>query len=62
MLSSVLRMTTVAPFRIPRAALDDLNAQLDAIRWPEEVAGVGWARGVPAGYLKELATYGSSGR
>ncbi|MGH3368711.1 MAG: epoxide hydrolase family protein, partial [Nocardioidaceae bacterium] len=51
--------TFVTAFRIdiPQAALDDLNARLDATRWPQEVPEVGWARGVPAGYLKELATY-----
>ncbi|MYW04756.1 epoxide hydrolase family protein [Streptomyces sp. SID3343] len=55
-------MTTtegVRPFRInvPQSDLDDLNARLAATRWPHEVAGVGWSRGVPVGYLKELAEY-----
>lgn len=47
------------PFRIeiPQAALDDLQQRLAATRWPSEVPGVGWDRGVPLGYLKELAEY-----
>lgn len=47
------------PFRveIPAADLDDLNRRLAATRWPGELAGVGWQRGVPLGYLKELAQY-----
>ncbi|MEV0186813.1 epoxide hydrolase family protein [Streptomyces sp. NPDC050625] len=47
------------PFRIdiPQAQLDDLNRRLDATRWPDELPGVGWDRGVPLGYLKELAEY-----
>jgi pimeloyl-ACP methyl ester carboxylesterase len=47
------------PFRIdiPQADLDDLNRRLEHTRWPDEIPGVGWARGVPVGYLKELAEY-----
>jgi pimeloyl-ACP methyl ester carboxylesterase len=47
------------PFRIdiPQADLDDLKARLANTRWPSEVPGVGWSRGVPVGYLKELAEY-----
>ncbi len=47
------------PFRIdiPQADLDDLHRRLENTRWPDEVAGAGWARGVPVGYLKELAEY-----
>ncbi|MER5863243.1 epoxide hydrolase family protein [Kitasatospora sp. NPDC002040] len=42
---------------IPQADLDDLNRRLEHIRWPDEVPGAGWARGVPVDYLKELAQY-----
>src|SRR5262245_7452784 len=47
------------PFRIdiPQADLDDLHRRLDDTRWPSELPGVGWQRGVPLGYLKELADY-----
>ncbi|MET8885084.1 MULTISPECIES: epoxide hydrolase family protein [Streptomyces] len=47
------------PFRIaiPQAQLDDLRRRLDATRWPDELPGVGWDRGVPLGYLKELTEY-----
>ncbi|MEU2282406.1 epoxide hydrolase family protein [Streptomyces sp. NPDC013178] len=47
------------PFRIdiPQEQLDDLRRRLEAARWPDELPGVGWSRGVPLGYLKELAEY-----
>jgi microsomal epoxide hydrolase len=47
------------PFRIdvPQAELDDLRRRIADTRWPQELPGVGWSRGVPLGYLKELAEY-----
>jgi microsomal epoxide hydrolase len=47
------------PFRIevPQADLDDLNRRIAATRWPDELPDVGWDRGVPLTYLKELADY-----
>ena len=47
------------PFRvdIPQSQLDDLRRRLDATRWPTELPDVGWRRGVPLGYLRELAEY-----
>jgi pimeloyl-ACP methyl ester carboxylesterase len=42
---------------IPQAELDDLRDRLARTRWPDEVPGVGWSRGVPLDYLKELAAY-----
>ncbi|HZR53532.1 MAG TPA: epoxide hydrolase [Streptosporangiaceae bacterium] len=47
------------PFEIdiPQSQLDDLKQRLAATRWPDEMPGVGWTRGVPLGYLKELAEY-----
>jgi epoxide hydrolase len=43
------------PFRaeIPDSTLEDLRRRLAETRWPEDVPGVGWSRGVPVGYLKE---------
>jgi hypothetical protein len=51
------------PFRIavPEAALDDLRDRLARTRWPDELPGVGWSRGVPLGYLKALAEYWRTG-
>jgi epoxide hydrolase len=53
----------VHPFRIdvPQAQLDDLAARLAATRWPDELPGVGWSRGVPVGYLKDLAEHWRTG-
>lgn len=47
------------PFRvdIPQAELDDLGRRLAATRWPDELPGAGWSRGVPLAYLRELAEY-----
>jgi epoxide hydrolase len=42
---------------IPQADLDDLRRRLEDTRWPDELPDVGWDRGVPLGYLKELADY-----
>jgi microsomal epoxide hydrolase len=47
------------PFRIeiPPGALEDLKTRLAMTRWPAEIPGLGWSRGVPLDYLKELAEY-----
>ncbi len=47
------------PFRIdiPQADLDDLRGRIAGTRWPDELPDAGWDRGVPLGYLKELADY-----
>ena len=37
--------------------LDDLNGRLGHTRWPDELPDVGWSRGVPLGYIKDLAGY-----
>ncbi|NGO13056.1 epoxide hydrolase [Streptomyces sp. HC44] len=51
--------SAIHPFRIriPQVQLDDLHARLAAARWPDELPGVGWSRGVPLAYLKDLAEY-----
>ncbi len=51
--------TEIRSFRIeiPQADLDDLQDRLTRTRWPEELPDVEWSRGVPLGYLKELAEY-----
>jgi pimeloyl-ACP methyl ester carboxylesterase len=49
----------VARFRInvPEAQLEDLADRIARTRWPDELPGVGWSRGVPVGYLREVAEY-----
>ena len=53
----------IRPFRIEvsQAELDDLRDRLDRTRWPVEVPGIGWTRGVPLDYLKDLADYWANG-
>jgi microsomal epoxide hydrolase len=47
------------PFRIdiPEAELEDLHRRLAATRWPELSPGLGWERGVPLDYLRDLVGY-----
>lgn len=54
---------TPRPFRIaiPQDRIDDLRRRLADTRWPDELPGVGWSRGVPTGYLKDLAEYWRTG-
>ena len=49
----------IRPFHIaiPQADVDDLNDRLARTRWPSELPGVGWSRGVPVDYLKGLSEY-----
>lgn len=42
---------------IAQADLDDLRERLARTRWPDELPGVGWTRGVPLPYLKRLAEH-----
>ena len=51
--------TDIRPFRIeiPQAEVDDLKARLTNARWPATPPVDDWSRGVPVGYLKELAEY-----
>ena len=50
---------SLTPYRleVPQRDLDDLHDRLDRTRWPDELPGVGWAYGVPLGYLQDLAGY-----
>ena len=50
---------SVQPFQvsIPKDDLEDLQERLARTRWPDELPGVGWSRGVPLGHLKKLTEY-----
>ncbi|HYW23617.1 MAG TPA: epoxide hydrolase [Terriglobales bacterium] len=52
-------MSEIRSFRIdiPQSDLDDLRDRLTRTRWPDELPDTGWTRGVPLGYLRELAEY-----
>ena len=53
------REERLVPFRasVSDASVDDLQRRLARTRWPDELPGVGWSRGVPLDYLRELAEY-----
>ncbi len=55
--------TEIRPFRIdvPAADLADLRDRLTNARWPAQLPGTGWERGVPVEYLKDLTGYWASG-
>lgn len=42
---------------IPQADLDDLRERLARTRWPNELPGGGWSRGVPVDYLGRIASW-----
>jgi epoxide hydrolase len=54
---------SIEPFRIdiPQADLDDLEHRLAHARWPADLPGVGWTRGIPGDALRELAGYWRTG-
>jgi pimeloyl-ACP methyl ester carboxylesterase len=43
------------------AELDDLRSRLASTRWPEQLPGEGWSRGVPVPYLRNLAEHWRAG-
>ena len=53
----------VQPFQVsvPEADLEDLQERLARTRWPGELPGVGWDRGVSLDYFKELTEYWQNG-
>ncbi|WP_410790827.1 epoxide hydrolase family protein [Kribbella sp. C-35] len=46
----------ISEFRIavPDAELADLRRRLEQVRWPRQLPGDGWARGVPVEYLRRV--------
>jgi pimeloyl-ACP methyl ester carboxylesterase len=42
---------------VPDAALADLRERLERTRWPEQLEGTAWSRGVPRHYLEGLVDY-----
>jgi pimeloyl-ACP methyl ester carboxylesterase len=55
--------TAIEKFRIDVAQqdLDDLAERLARTRWPSVLPGPAWQRGVPVGYLRDLAAYWRDG-
>jgi epoxide hydrolase len=54
---------SIRPFQVevPQADLDDLHDRLGRTRWSDDLPGVGWSRGVPLEYLRELAEHWRTG-
>jgi epoxide hydrolase len=59
----VTAQLTFEPFRIaiPDGDIADLKTRLAATRWPEQLPGTPWQRGVPVDYLRQLADYWADG-
>ncbi|HEY7174792.1 MAG TPA: epoxide hydrolase, partial [Micromonosporaceae bacterium] len=53
----------VTPFRIdiPQTDLDDLADRISRTRWPVQLPGDAWTRGVPVSYLRELTEHWRTG-
>ncbi|MFP5260379.1 MAG: epoxide hydrolase family protein [Blastocatellia bacterium] len=47
--------------RLPEEVLEDLRDRLARTRWPDQLAGTGWAYGSDLDYLKELTHYWRDG-
>src|SRR6185503_7862841 len=49
----------IRPFKIavPKTELKDLQDRLKRTRWPAEIPGQGWKRGMPLEYTQRLAEY-----
>lgn len=49
----------IEPFRlsVKQEQLDDLRDRLARVRWPDELPGPAWRRGVPRDYLRALVAY-----
>lgn len=47
--------------RLPEEVLEDLRDRLARTRWPDQLAGSGWAYGSDLDYLKELTDYWRNG-
>lgn len=54
-----MQAAAVEPFRIAvdAAAIDDLHARLDRIRWPEAETVADWSQGVPLAETRKLVEY-----
>jgi len=49
----------IRPFKIaiPEKELKDLQDRIKRTRWPDEISGEGWKRGMPLEYTQKLAEY-----
>ncbi|MDQ0727844.1 epoxide hydrolase family protein [Microbacterium sp. W4I20] len=50
---------SIRPFRIEVSdeAIADLHQRITLTRWPRDLGGTGWDRGIPTSYLRPLAEY-----
>ena len=52
----------IRPFKIaiPQKELKDLQDRIKWTRWPDEIPGAGWQRGMPLEYTQKLTEYWST--
>src|SRR4029453_8591161 len=52
----------ITPFAVSISdeAITNLSTRLGSTRWPEQLPGPGWKRGVPVDYLQQVADYWAS--
>ena len=62
-MSKPTESSELRPFRaeLPQADLDDLQARLARVRWPDELPGAAWRYGVPLEYVRELVEHWRTG-
>jgi pimeloyl-ACP methyl ester carboxylesterase len=62
-LTESVATTAVRRFRVEISDddLNDLHNRLEQTRWPDQLPGASWSRGVPLDYLKGLAEYWRTG-
>ena len=55
-ISAAMSDSAIKPFRlaIAQAAIDDLHARLDRVRWPDEAPDAPWAYGTSLAFMREL--------
>jgi pimeloyl-ACP methyl ester carboxylesterase len=54
-----MKVMAIERFVLPysEAAVDDLRERLERTRWPDEIPGAAWERGVDLNYLREICSY-----
>ncbi len=46
---------------VAKEVLSDLRARIEAMRWPDQIPGIGWNQGTELAYLRSLSEYWAAG-